>query len=173
MNAPFSIDIPGALYSYSCVSQANTFSISLTSWVLIFALLFAEAFYLSVPENYHYLNQSECIADKTINDADSFREVIVSYFSVLHALRMTNVIAFCVSGLNESSHELQIITAMLLQNDRDSMQSHWLPWDSRWESTAFIEEQSLYLLRVIYFLSYISRASGKLLKYLKPLFYHY
>ncbi|XP_019374010.1 PREDICTED: unconventional myosin-X [Gavialis gangeticus] len=37
-----------------------------------------EAFYLSVPENYHYLNQSECIADKTINDADSFREVIMA-----------------------------------------------------------------------------------------------
>lgn len=37
-----------------------------------------DAFYLSVPENYHYLNQSGCIADKTISDKDSFKEVIVS-----------------------------------------------------------------------------------------------
>lgn len=39
-----------------------------------------DAFYLSVPENYHYLNQSGCIADKTISDKDSFKEVIVSCF---------------------------------------------------------------------------------------------
>uniref|UniRef100_A0A4X1TKA4 Unconventional myosin-X n=1 Tax=Sus scrofa TaxID=9823 RepID=A0A4X1TKA4_PIG len=37
-----------------------------------------EEFYLSVPENYHYLNQSGCVADKTINDQESFREVIVN-----------------------------------------------------------------------------------------------
>uniref|UniRef100_A0A8D0BZW2 Myosin X n=1 Tax=Salvator merianae TaxID=96440 RepID=A0A8D0BZW2_SALMN len=37
-----------------------------------------DAFYLSVPENYHYLNQSGCIADKTINDKDSFKEVITA-----------------------------------------------------------------------------------------------
>ncbi|XP_047623744.1 unconventional myosin-X isoform X2 [Phacochoerus africanus] len=37
-----------------------------------------EEFYLSVPENYHYLNQSGCIADKTINDQESFREVITA-----------------------------------------------------------------------------------------------
>lgn len=44
-----------------------------------------DAFYLSVPENYHYLNQSGCIADKTISDKDSFKEVIVSCFpSSLH-----------------------------------------------------------------------------------------
>ncbi|PKU48602.1 unconventional myosin-x- hypothetical protein [Limosa lapponica baueri] len=36
------------------------------------------AFYLSVPENYHYLNQSGCIADKTISDKDSFKEVITA-----------------------------------------------------------------------------------------------
>ncbi|XP_032645645.1 unconventional myosin-X [Chelonoidis abingdonii] len=34
-----------------------------------------DAFYLSVPEHYHYLNQSGCVADKTINDKDSFKEV--------------------------------------------------------------------------------------------------
>ncbi|XP_010113922.1 PREDICTED: unconventional myosin-X-like, partial [Chlamydotis macqueenii] len=37
-----------------------------------------DAFYLSVPENYHYLNQSGCIADKTISDKDSFKEVITA-----------------------------------------------------------------------------------------------
>ncbi|XP_048364354.1 unconventional myosin-X isoform X2 [Sphaerodactylus townsendi] len=37
-----------------------------------------DAFYLSVPENYHYLNQSSCVADKTINDKESFREVITA-----------------------------------------------------------------------------------------------
>ncbi|KAL2307883.1 hypothetical protein Nmel_000872, partial [Mimus melanotis] len=37
-----------------------------------------DAFYLSVPENYHYLNQSGCTADKTISDKDSFKEVITA-----------------------------------------------------------------------------------------------
>ncbi|XP_069898312.1 unconventional myosin-X isoform X2 [Dipodomys merriami] len=37
-----------------------------------------EEFYLSVPENYHYLNQSGCTEDKTINDQASFREVIMA-----------------------------------------------------------------------------------------------
>ncbi|XP_028593796.2 unconventional myosin-X isoform X1 [Podarcis muralis] len=37
-----------------------------------------DAFYLSVPENYHYLNQSGCVADKTINDKESFKEVITA-----------------------------------------------------------------------------------------------
>nr|XP_010955573.1 unconventional myosin-X [Camelus bactrianus] len=37
-----------------------------------------EEFYLSVPENYHYLNQSGCVGDKTINDQESFREVITA-----------------------------------------------------------------------------------------------
>lgn len=37
-----------------------------------------EEFYLSVPENYHYLNQSGCVEDKTINDEESFREVIAA-----------------------------------------------------------------------------------------------
>ncbi|XP_021402400.1 unconventional myosin-X [Lonchura striata] len=37
-----------------------------------------DAFYLSVPENYHYLNQSGCIVDKTISDKDSFKEVITA-----------------------------------------------------------------------------------------------
>ncbi|KAL7984578.1 hypothetical protein Chor_003148, partial [Crotalus horridus] len=36
------------------------------------------AFYLSAPENYHYLNQSGCVADKTINDAEAFKEVITA-----------------------------------------------------------------------------------------------
>uniref|UniRef100_A0A452V8R7 Unconventional myosin-X n=1 Tax=Ursus maritimus TaxID=29073 RepID=A0A452V8R7_URSMA len=35
-----------------------------------------EEFYLSVPENYHYLSQSGCVEDKTISDQESFREVI-------------------------------------------------------------------------------------------------
>lgn len=34
-----------------------------------------EAFYLLNPENYHYLNQSGCTADRTINDKESFHEV--------------------------------------------------------------------------------------------------
>uniref|UniRef100_A0A2I3GWB3 Myosin X n=1 Tax=Nomascus leucogenys TaxID=61853 RepID=A0A2I3GWB3_NOMLE len=34
-----------------------------------------EEFYLSTPENYHYLNQSGCVEDKTISDQESFREV--------------------------------------------------------------------------------------------------
>ncbi|XP_011354766.1 unconventional myosin-X [Pteropus vampyrus] len=37
-----------------------------------------EEFYLSVPENYHYLNQSGCLEDKTISDQESFREVITA-----------------------------------------------------------------------------------------------
>uniref|UniRef100_A0A670ZTH5 Myosin X n=1 Tax=Pseudonaja textilis TaxID=8673 RepID=A0A670ZTH5_PSETE len=37
-----------------------------------------DAFYLSAPENYHYLNQSGCVADKTINDAEAFKEVITA-----------------------------------------------------------------------------------------------
>ncbi|XP_021114292.1 unconventional myosin-X isoform X2 [Heterocephalus glaber] len=37
-----------------------------------------EEFYLSVPENYHYLNQSGCVEDKTINDQESFKEVITA-----------------------------------------------------------------------------------------------
>ncbi|XP_013928963.1 PREDICTED: unconventional myosin-X-like, partial [Thamnophis sirtalis] len=37
-----------------------------------------DAFYLSAPENYHYLNQSGCVADKTINDAEAFKEVIMA-----------------------------------------------------------------------------------------------
>nr|XP_058917906.1 unconventional myosin-X isoform X3 [Kogia breviceps]XP_058917907.1 unconventional myosin-X isoform X3 [Kogia breviceps] len=37
-----------------------------------------EEFYLSVPENYHYLNQSGCVGDKTISDQESFREVITA-----------------------------------------------------------------------------------------------
>ncbi|XP_048223998.1 unconventional myosin-X isoform X1 [Perognathus longimembris pacificus] len=37
-----------------------------------------EEFYLSVPENYHYLNQSGCTEDKTINDKTSFKEVIMA-----------------------------------------------------------------------------------------------
>uniref|UniRef100_A0A2K6TYV4 Unconventional myosin-X n=1 Tax=Saimiri boliviensis boliviensis TaxID=39432 RepID=A0A2K6TYV4_SAIBB len=37
-----------------------------------------EEFYLSTPENYHYLNQSGCVEDKTISDQESFREVIVT-----------------------------------------------------------------------------------------------
>lgn len=31
-----------------------------------------------MPENYHYLNQSGCIEDKTISDQESFREVITA-----------------------------------------------------------------------------------------------
>ncbi|XP_012577282.1 PREDICTED: unconventional myosin-X isoform X1 [Condylura cristata] len=37
-----------------------------------------EEFYLSVPENYHYLNQSGCVKDKTISDQESFQEVITA-----------------------------------------------------------------------------------------------
>ncbi|XP_042320333.1 unconventional myosin-X [Sceloporus undulatus] len=37
-----------------------------------------DAFYLSAPENYHYLNQSGCVADKTINDKETFKEVITA-----------------------------------------------------------------------------------------------
>ncbi|XP_006895075.1 PREDICTED: unconventional myosin-X [Elephantulus edwardii] len=37
-----------------------------------------EEFYLSMPENYHYLNQSGCLEDKTINDKESFQEVITA-----------------------------------------------------------------------------------------------
>uniref|UniRef100_A0A9L0SGZ7 Unconventional myosin-X n=1 Tax=Equus caballus TaxID=9796 RepID=A0A9L0SGZ7_HORSE len=37
-----------------------------------------EEFYLSVPENYHYLNQSGCVEDKTISDQESLREVIMA-----------------------------------------------------------------------------------------------
>lgn len=50
-----------------------------------------DAFYLSVPENYHYLNQSGCIADKTISDKNSFKEVIVSSFPSSLALKVLEV----------------------------------------------------------------------------------
>lgn len=48
-------------------------------WCYVSVFLFVEEFYLSVPENYHYLNQSGCVTDRTISDQESFREVIVSY----------------------------------------------------------------------------------------------
>uniref|UniRef100_A0A2K5KY11 Myosin X n=1 Tax=Cercocebus atys TaxID=9531 RepID=A0A2K5KY11_CERAT len=38
----------------------------------------SQEFYLSTPENYHYLNQSGCVEDKTISDQESFREVITA-----------------------------------------------------------------------------------------------
>ncbi|XP_074135201.1 unconventional myosin-X [Sminthopsis crassicaudata] len=37
-----------------------------------------EEFYLSMPEHYHYLNQSGCVADATINDKESFKDVITA-----------------------------------------------------------------------------------------------
>ncbi|XP_026639512.1 unconventional myosin-X-like [Microtus ochrogaster] len=37
-----------------------------------------EEFYLSLPENYHYLNQSGCTEDKTISDQESFTQVITA-----------------------------------------------------------------------------------------------
>ena len=51
-------------------------------WCYIFVFLSVEEFYLSVPENYHYLNQSGCVTDRTISDQESFREVIVSYLPI-------------------------------------------------------------------------------------------
>ena len=51
-------------------------------WCYVFVFLFVEEFYLSVPENYHYLNQSGCVTDRTISDQESFREVIVSYLPI-------------------------------------------------------------------------------------------
>uniref|UniRef100_A0A8V0X7R8 Myosin X n=1 Tax=Gallus gallus TaxID=9031 RepID=A0A8V0X7R8_CHICK len=50
-----------------------------------------DAFYLSVPENYHYLNQSGCIVDKTISDKDSFKEVI-SFIWILWEMQSYGVI---------------------------------------------------------------------------------
>ncbi|XP_066543583.1 unconventional myosin-X [Amia ocellicauda] len=35
-----------------------------------------EAFHLSHPESYYYLKQSGCVADKTINDKDTFEQVL-------------------------------------------------------------------------------------------------
>ena len=51
-------------------------------WCYVFVFLSVEEFYLSVPENYHYLNQSGCVTDRTISDQESFREVIVSYLPI-------------------------------------------------------------------------------------------
>uniref|UniRef100_A0A2K5KXY3 Myosin X n=1 Tax=Cercocebus atys TaxID=9531 RepID=A0A2K5KXY3_CERAT len=46
---------------------------------ILFHLFFIyKEFYLSTPENYHYLNQSGCVEDKTISDQESFREVITA-----------------------------------------------------------------------------------------------
>lgn len=39
--------------------------------------LVAEAFGLSHPDSYHYLTQSGCLADKTINDHGTFQDVLV------------------------------------------------------------------------------------------------
>lgn len=48
-------------------------------WELVFVLVcvVAEAFGLSHPESYHYLRQSSCLADKTINDHGTFQDVLV------------------------------------------------------------------------------------------------
>lgn len=63
--------------------MGNSFEFCLTLadqvLMLCFCFLFVEEFYLSVPRNYHYLNQSGCVTDRTISDQESFREVIVSY----------------------------------------------------------------------------------------------
>ncbi|XP_023671384.2 unconventional myosin-X [Paramormyrops kingsleyae] len=42
-----------------------------------------EAFGLTQPESHHYLRQSGCVADKTINDRDTFQEVLNS-MRVMH-----------------------------------------------------------------------------------------
>lgn len=73
------------------LQSENSWIVSYPGQVLIlcFSLSFVEEFYLSVPENYHYLSQSGCIGDKTISDQESFREVIVSYFLIFPLLRVT------------------------------------------------------------------------------------
>uniref|UniRef100_A0A8C4XVW3 Myosin X n=1 Tax=Gopherus evgoodei TaxID=1825980 RepID=A0A8C4XVW3_9SAUR len=66
----------------NCRFKAET--LGMRNYHIFYALLAGieeeekDAFYLSVPEHYHYLNQSGCVADKTINDKDSFKEVITA-----------------------------------------------------------------------------------------------
>lgn len=45
--------------------------------VNLLVALVAEAFGLSHPDSYHYLRQSSCLADKTINDHGTFQDVLV------------------------------------------------------------------------------------------------
>lgn len=51
-----------------------------------FVFLSAEAFGLTHPDSYHYLRQSSCHADKTINDKGTFQDVLVGGRNSLHSL---------------------------------------------------------------------------------------
>lgn len=51
---------------------------SLSSLLLFWCWLTAEALSLSEPESYRYLNQSGCVNDENLNDAEMFSKVMVS-----------------------------------------------------------------------------------------------
>ncbi len=45
--------------------------------MFVLVCVVAEAFGLTHPDSYHYLRQSSCLADKTINDNGTFQDVLV------------------------------------------------------------------------------------------------
>uniref|UniRef100_A0A452V929 Unconventional myosin-X n=1 Tax=Ursus maritimus TaxID=29073 RepID=A0A452V929_URSMA len=57
-----------------------------------------EEFYLSVPENYHYLSQSGCVEDKTISDQESFREEVREVLRLLAGVLHLGNIEFITAG---------------------------------------------------------------------------
>ncbi len=52
------------------------------SLMFVLVRVVAEAFGLTHPDGYHYLRQSNCIPDETINDSGTFQDVLVKSFSV-------------------------------------------------------------------------------------------
>lgn len=45
--------------------------------ICVLVCVVAEAFGLTHPDSYHYLRQSSCLPDKTINDNGTFQDVLV------------------------------------------------------------------------------------------------
>ena len=79
----------------------------LSMYIHMYLLFSAERLYLSEPESYHYLNQSGCVNDPTINDANDFSKVthafgtmkvgseqLTDLFSVLSSILLIGNIVF-------------------------------------------------------------------------------
>eukprot|EP00069_Balaena_mysticetus_P004277 bmy_17326T0 len=72
-----------------------------------------EEFYLSVPENYHYLNQSGCVGDKTISDQESFREVITAMEVMQFSKEEVREVLRLLAALGRSAELLGLDPAQL------------------------------------------------------------
>ena len=55
-----------------------------------YLLVFLEKYHLLSPEAYHYLNQSGCVSDPTINDQSDFARMKVHMFVII--VRTYNII---------------------------------------------------------------------------------